>query len=56
MRIACVKLACIIISTSKLAGVVMLAIMDIDDTRNHGYGEWHRDRNKLTIDKIKGAN
>jgi hypothetical protein len=30
-------------------------IMDIDDKRNKGYGEWYEDRNPLTLDKLKGA-
>jgi hypothetical protein len=30
-------------------------IMDIDDKRNKGYGEWYKDRNPLTLDKLKGA-
>jgi len=32
-------------------------IMDIDDTTNKSYGEWYDGlKNKLSIDKIKGAN
>jgi hypothetical protein len=30
-------------------------IMDIDDKRNKVYGEWYKDRNPLTLDKVKGA-
>lgn len=30
-------------------------IMDLDDKRNKGYGEWYSDRNPLTLEKLKGA-
>lgn len=30
-------------------------IMDLDDKRNKGYGEWYSDRNPLTLAKLRGA-
>lgn len=30
-------------------------IMDLDDKRNKGYGEWYSDRNPLTLEKLRGA-
>jgi hypothetical protein len=30
-------------------------IMDLDDKRNKGYGEWYSDRNPLTLEKLGGA-
>ncbi|MDF5714294.1 MAG: DUF3800 domain-containing protein [Rhizonema sp. NSF051] len=30
-------------------------IMDLDDKRNKPYGEWYRDSNPLTLEKLKGA-
>ncbi len=30
-------------------------IMDLDDKRNKGYGEWYSSRNPLTLGKLKGA-
>lgn len=30
-------------------------IMDLDDTRNKGYGEWYSSSNKLTLEKVRGA-
>jgi len=30
-------------------------IMDLDDKRNKGYGEWYSDTNPLTLEKLRGA-